>query len=97
MTWQRGLIVLSALFLVVAFALATAGPANLPLEQLLRRLSPGFASSLRSAFPAWMVDRIVLPLLVRPAWLVPLALGLLSAVGALTFPAGNSVGRTRIR
>ena len=97
MTWQRSLIVLSAVLLIVAFALATAGPPDLPLELMLDRISPTFPTSLRAALPAWITERIVLPLLLRPAWLVPLSIGLLSACAALTFRSGKPVGRTKLR
>jgi hypothetical protein len=96
-TWQRSLIVLSAVLLIVAFALATAGPLDLPLELMLNRISPTFPTSLRAALPNWMADRIVLPLLLRPAWLVPLSVGLLCACAALTFPTGKPMGRTKLR
>ncbi len=97
MTCQRSLIVLSAMLLVVAFALAVAGPLDLPLEAMLRRISPELTASLRSGFPAWMAEHIVLPLLARPVWLVPLALGVVFAGGAMTFPPPKPIGRTRTR
>ncbi len=96
MTGQRSLIILAAVLLVVAFALATAGQIDAPLDELLARIDPALATRLRAALPDWMADRIVLPLLVRPAWLIPSALGLLCAGGALTFPAHKSIGRTRL-
>lgn len=97
MTWQRSLIVLSAVLIVVAFALATAGPIDVPLELWLGRISPTLTTHIRSALPLWMGDRILWPLLTRPAWLVPLALGLCCAGGALTVPVKNPVRRRRLR
>ena len=97
MTGQRSLIVLSAVLLVVAFALATSGRIDVPLAEILGRIDPMLATRLRSALPDWMADRILLPLLVRPAWFLPLGLGLVCAGGALTFSAQKSLGRTRLR
>lgn len=97
MTWQRSLIVLSAVLIVVAFALATAGTGDVPLEEMLGRISPTLTTTLRSALPVWMADRMVRPLLMRPAWLIPLALALFCAGGAFTIPPRNSLGRTRLR
>jgi hypothetical protein len=96
MRGQRSLIVLAALLLVLAFALATAGKGNVPLAELLGRIDPMLATRLRTAVPAWMADRILLPLLIRPAWLLPLALGLVCAGGAVTVAAPKSLGRTRL-
>ena len=96
MTGQRALIVLSAVRMVVAFALATAGRLDATLAEALARIDPMLATRMRSGVPVWMADRVLLPLLVRPVWLLPLALGLISAGGALTFSAQKSLGRTRL-
>ena len=95
MIWRRGLSILAALFFVVAFALAIAHPPNMPLGQLLARVHPTLPTHLRLALPVWVSDHLLLPLLLRPAWMVPLALALICAAGAVTMPPRKPIGRAR--
>ena len=97
MIWRRGLSILAAVFFVVAFALAVAHPSNVPLGQVLARVHPMLPTHLRLTLPVWVADHLLLPLLLRPAWLVPLALALICAAGAVTMQPRKPVGRTRPR
>ena len=78
----------AAVFLVGAFALATLAPINLSLGQLLSRLDRdilGFLeNTMRAARLPWLWDHAIIPMLVRPAWLLPTGLGLICVGGAAT-------------
>jgi hypothetical protein len=92
----RTLAVIAAVLFVATFALATLGPYDLSLgraiylvdQDLLGTLQPG----LEHYGAHWVWDRIVVPFLVRPVWLLPAALTLLCAGGAATMA---SVGTRR--
>jgi hypothetical protein len=76
----------AALLLVGAFALATLGPPDQTLGQLLADLDATFVQTIREwsgreGLP-WLWGRVMLPLLVRPSWLVPACLGLVCVGGA---------------
>ena len=94
---QKGLIILSALFTVLAIALAVDGGIDASLAEILTWADPKLATWLRTQPPAWMVDWIINPTFVRPSWLVPLSLGVLFLGGAFTIPQPKSIGRTRLR
>jgi hypothetical protein len=88
---HRILSILAAILLVGAFALASADTFDLALGEMLSAVDPELPTKLRAALPAWMADDL-LPLLLRPAWVLPAALGLVSAGVALTItrpPAGR--------
>ena len=101
MTLQRILAVISAMLLVGAVALATLGPPWVPLGQLLLMLDHDLTEALRSGIEqhlaAWMWSDVAVPLLVRPAWLVPAALGLICAGAAFSVPARKPAGRPHRR
>lgn len=82
----RLLAVLAAALLVCAVALAMLGPRGMTLGDALNRLDPATVAGIRSGLSrqAWLWDGIVNPLLVRPAWLLPAALGIVAAGVALT-------------
>ncbi len=85
---QRVLAVLAAIFLVGAVAVATLGAPDIPLGLALSMIDQDFLAAveegLRAHVSQWMWDELVLPLLVRPAWLLPAAVGLVCAGVSLT-------------
>jgi hypothetical protein len=80
--------VLAAIFLVGAFALATLAAPDMPLGEGLYELDHGALDSVRAAvthhLSPWVWKALVTPLLIRPVWLIPAALGLLFTGAALT-------------
>lgn len=101
MTLQRILAILSAILLVGAVALATLGPPSVPLGQVLLMLDHDLTETLRTGieqhFAAWIWSDVALPLLVRPAWLVPAALGLVCAGAAFSVAGRKPAGRAHRR
>lgn len=93
---SRILAVIAAILLVATFALATLGPADISLEhamammdpRMLARLTPGAGAPTG----AWLWAHFVVPFLGRPVWMLPGALTLLCAGGAVTLA---SVGTRR--
>jgi hypothetical protein len=81
--------ILSAGMLVAAVAVATLAPENLSLGAVLNQLNSswprGLQLWLRGHGMGWGWDNFLLPLLQRPAWLVPTALGMICAGGAATW------------
>ena len=101
MTLQRILTILSAILLVGAVALATLGPPQVPLGGLLVMIDHDLAETLRSGIEhylaAWIWSDLAMPLLVRPAWLVPASLGLIAAGAAFSLAGRKPAGRTHRR
>lgn len=98
---RRVLAILAATLLVGTVALATLWSPDLPLGQALLALDDHFLVSLQSGvehiFTHWMWAEVVLPVLVRPVWLVPAALGLICVGLSLTLPTGRRTERPRQR
>lgn len=71
----RILSVLAAVFLVLAFALAVTLPPMATLAQVIARWRPngvaGLEAFMLANLPDWVWGRIALPVLARPAWLLP--------------------------
>ncbi len=89
---------LSAALLVVAFALATAGRPDASLGEMLSRISLTLPTTMRSFVSTWIADRVLLPLFIRPAWLLPLCFALVCGGWALSLPDGDRpIGRSRLR
>ena len=101
MTLQRILAVLSAILLVGAVALATLGPPEVPLGQLLLMVDHDLTDALRTGIQnhvsGWLWSDVAQPLLVRPAWLIPAALGLVCAGAAFSASGRKAAGRTHRR
>ena len=58
-------------------------------------LTETLRTGIEQHFAAWMWADVVLPLLVRPAWLVPASLGLICAGAAFSVAAASRrVART---
>lgn len=96
----RVLVAIAAACFVGAFAIAALAPFDLTLAGGLLRLDQTAASWLQpvmseagqAAFhPSWHI--IVVPFLVRPAWILPAMIGLISAGLAVT--VGRVVGKQR--
>ncbi len=85
---QRTFAVLAAMSLVGAVALALLGPPGLPLGQLMFMIDHDVMDGLRSVIEghisAWVWNSVIVPLLVRPAWLVPASFGLIFTGAALS-------------
>jgi hypothetical protein len=98
---QRILAVLSAALLVGAAAMALIGPAGMPFGQALLAIDHTMLQTLQSAvdhsFAPWLWRDVILPVIVRPAWLPPTALGLICAGLSLSLPAGRHAERPRQR
>ena len=84
----RVLAVLAAMALVGAFALATMLPPLTSLAELMAMLdSPtliNLPATIHGHAPAWVWEWLVLPLLMRPVWLLPAAFGVVLGGLAIT-------------
>jgi hypothetical protein len=98
---QRTLAVLAAILLVGAVALATLGPGTISLGQALFELSPAEPDAmhhwLERIMGVWAWNDLALPMIVRPAWLVPAALGLICVGLSVSFPNRKSAHRSHRR
>jgi hypothetical protein len=96
---SRILAVLAALLLVGAVALAMLAPPDLPLGRALflldHDLPRALHGSIKAHFASWMWDDMVLPLLLRPAWLIPASIGLICAGASLTLGSHTGPGPRR--
>lgn len=101
MSVPRVLAVLSAALLVGAIALATLGPPGVPLGQLLFMLDHDAMQGLRAGVERvagdWTWRIVIVPMLVRPAWLIPAGLGLIFGGAALSASTRNSARRSHRR
>lgn len=101
MTLTRFLAVLAAANMVAAFALATLLPPMLPLAQLIS-MADGNLLTATHAFvslhlSAWVWMHLLLPVLLRPCWLLPTCLGIVLAGGAMTLASRKGVPRSHRR
>lgn len=98
---QRILAILSAALLVGAVAVALLAPPGMPLGQALLTIDHTMLDVLRSAVERvsapWMWTEVILPVLARPAWLPPAALGLICGGLCVTLPLGRRAERPRQR
>ncbi|MGH7119983.1 MAG: hypothetical protein ACREFP_13490 [Acetobacteraceae bacterium] len=85
---RRTLAICSATLFVAAFALAALEPPELLLGSFLSSLDSRFLNLLQTDIQGhlspWIWDNLILPILFRPAWLLPAAGGLICAGGAAT-------------
>lgn len=97
----RILAVLAAAFLVAAFAVATIWPPDMSLAALIGMVDttwlPAAQSFVTHALSPWFWDQIAVPVLQRPGWLVPTAIGLVLFGGAVSLsgPRGSRTRRWR--
>jgi hypothetical protein len=98
---QRILAVLAAMLLVGAVALAMLGPPSVPLGQALFMLDHDLMDALHSGIEkhvsAWLWNNIAVPLMLRPAWLVPAALGVICGGVSLSLSTRKSTHRSHRR
>jgi hypothetical protein len=98
---QRVLAILAAMLLVGAVALAMLGPPAVPLGQVLFMVDHDLMDAVHgfigTHLAAWLWDYLVLPLMLRPAWLVPAALGLLCGGASLSLSTRKSTHRSHRR
>jgi hypothetical protein len=85
---ERILAVLAAIFFVLAFAFANLFPATMPLSELIAMLDHplllGLQDGVRDHVSVWVWQSLFLPVLLRPAWLLPLWIGVVLGGAALT-------------
>ncbi len=88
---------LAACFLVLAFAVAALGPLGLDLADAAHRLDDGLLARLYRHCPTVLWRQVMLPLLVRPAWVLPATLGIVCSGLAITLarPLGLDLRRRR--
>jgi hypothetical protein len=93
--------VLAALFLVVAAAIAILAPANLSLGHALFELNRPALNAVQLAIQrsvgTWLWQDAVVPVLVRPAWLVPSCIALICAGLAMTLGTRRSATQSHRR
>lgn len=75
---------LAAGFLLLAFAVAALGPPGWSLADAVRRLDGDVLAWLHRACPAAIWRQGMLPLLTRPAWVLPAMLGIVCSGLAIT-------------
>ena len=101
MITQRILAVLSAALLVGAVALAMLGPPEVPLGQVLFMINHDLMEAVHgfigTHLASWLWDYVLVPLLVRPAWLVPAAFGLICGGVSLSLSTRKSAHRSHRR
>ncbi len=97
----RVVAVIAAIFLVAAFSLALLFPTAMSLGELVTTLDDralatiqGFA---RTRLPEWTWSHLTVPLLMRPAWLLPTALGVVAVGVAVSLRSHQSAPRSRRR
>ncbi len=98
---QRILAVLAAMLLVGAVALAMLGPPAVPLGQMLFMVDHDLMNEVHSFIgphlAGWLWDYLIVPLKLRPAWLVPAALGLILGGMSLSLSTRKSTHRSHRR
>lgn len=97
----RILAVLSAVSLVSAFALAILLPPEMPLSQAISVVNHGwlvsFQDAVRKGVSEWVWTNLAVPMLVRPAWLIPAGLGMVLGGAAVTLSTRRGPARTHRR
>jgi hypothetical protein len=94
MIFQRAMAVLAAAFLVGAFALAAIGSPDFPLGAALYMLHPRSLYVAQAHMTAWLWSGAAMPLLVRPAWLLPACIGIVCAGVSLTIASSKGAQRS---
>lgn len=87
--------VFAAAFLVAAIAVAALTPVGFSLGEGVALASGTLVPWLEGHSPAWLMTWVEQPLMVRPLWLVPLALGIICAGVAASLPGTASPSRRR--
>ena len=95
------LAVLAAMLLVAAVALGTLMPMDVSLGEVLEAMAKAQLTAseafVRAHMSDWLWDKPLTALLVRPLWLVPAAVGLVCAGGAMTAASRRNSAPSRRR
>ena len=95
---ERALALLASVCFVASFAVAALLPPLLPLSAVIFQINDTFLPNLqlfvRTRISEWVWRSLFLPLLGRPGWLLPLALGLVFAGLALSAASRSRVPRS---
>ncbi len=95
----RVVAVIAAALLVAAFSLALLFPAAMSLGELVGTVDDQALKAMqvfaRAHLPDWAWNRLGVPLLSRPAWLMPMALGVVAVGVAVTLRTHQSAPRRR--
>jgi hypothetical protein len=98
---QRILAVLSAALLVGAVALAMLGPPEVPLGQVLFMINHDLMEAVHgfvgTHLASWLWDYLLVPVLVRPAWLVPATVGLVCGGASVSLSTRKPARRSHRR
>ncbi|HTW26425.1 MAG TPA: hypothetical protein VME92_04810 [Acetobacteraceae bacterium] len=96
----RVLAVLAAVLLIGAFAIASLASPDMPLGEAVFMIDQNLLGAaehgIQANFWPWVWNGVAVPLLLRPAWLIPASLGLICAGAAATLTSRH-VPRTRRR
>ena len=91
----RGLLVAAALCVVAAFALAVLYSPTMRLERFIAMIDGGallrMQGWVRDALGDWAWQNVVVAVLVRPAWLLPLSLAFIFTGLAVSFRTARGV------
>jgi hypothetical protein len=80
----------AALFLVTGVAIASLMPLGMTLGQGLMLVDGGWLAWMQKHSASWIWTALELPFLLRPLWLIPVALGLVCAGAATTLNFGKT-------
>ncbi len=94
---SRVFAVFAALFLVAAVALAALTPFGMTLGQGLMLLDNAALTWLQRHSMTWAWTWLEMPVLLRPLWLIPAALGLLCVGAAMSLNFGKTSPSRRKR
>ncbi len=89
------------MLLVGAVALAMLGPPAVPLGQVLFMVDHDLMNAVHRFIgmhlTVWLWDYLIAPLMLRPAWLVPVALGLICGGLSLSLSTRKATHRSHRR
>ncbi len=86
----RTFAVLAAVFLVAAVALAALLSPEMPLGEALQMTGSDIVGRWRELSSVWSWQWLSVPVLSRPVWLLPAAIGLVCAGFAASFNLGRT-------
>lgn len=97
----RVLAILAAICVVASFSLALLLPPTLSLAGVIARLDHiflvGLQDAVKGTFGDWMWAKVAMPVLTRPGWLLPLALGIVFGGVAVSLATRRAAPRSRHR
>ena len=89
------------MLLVGAVALAMLGPPEVPLGQLLFMIDHDLMNAMHNFIgthiATWLWDYLIVPVMVRPAWLVPAGVGLICGGVSLSLSTRKTTHRSHRR